>query len=478
MERVDKPKVFISYAWSSEEYRQKVLSFADQLINDGVDVLFDRYLAPGIDLTAFMESSVNDESVTNVLILMDKVYTEKANKRQGGVGTETQIISPELYGKVEQTKFIPVLFERDENGEIRTPTFLKSRKFIDLTDPETYDEEYMKLVKQIYGVHAVAKPPLGTKPAWVDSEPLVPVKKITAYKSLANCFSEKERSVKINEYLSGIKNSIIEAFTVTESYKEGKALELYENAVPLRNEFLLLLKQVVCVEHGEEQLGDFFEDVHSLIHKTFLENWNGKTAGLFVSELFIYTIAVYYKFHFYKELSSFFTRPYFIDENGINNFSDLYVYSENFEHDMIARDGKKYLSGAAEFWTKNINVDICSIDEFIFADILAYNCSVYGNIPSGRLWWYPVTYIYAGYSQSAFQGFAQKLQSTKALTNAAEMFGYDMSDYPVEQFRTKFKSVETQIKNGEFRSYGYSGAFLKPPLLGYYIKLDQLGIMK
>lgn len=142
MERVDKPKVFISYAWSSEECRQKVLSFADQLINDGVDVLLDRYLAPG----AFMESSVNDESVTNVLILMDKVYTEKANKRQGGVGTETQIISPELYGKVEQTKFVPVLFERDENGEICTPTFLKSRKFIDLTDPETYDEEYMKLV--------------------------------------------------------------------------------------------------------------------------------------------------------------------------------------------------------------------------------------------------------------------------------------------------------------------------------------------
>ena len=106
MERVDKPKVFIFYAWSSEEYKQKVLSFADQLLHDGVDVLLDRYLAPGIDLTAFMESSVNDESVTNVLILMDKVYTEKANKRQGGVGTETQIISPELYGKVEQTKFI------------------------------------------------------------------------------------------------------------------------------------------------------------------------------------------------------------------------------------------------------------------------------------------------------------------------------------------------------------------------------------
>lgn len=477
MERVDKPKVFISYAWSSEEYKQKVLSFANQLINDGVDVLLDRYLAPGIDLTAFMESSVNDESVTNVLILMDEVYTEKANKRQGGVGTETQIISPELYGKVEQTKFIPVLFERDENGEICTPTFLKSRIFIDLTYPETYDEEYMKLVKQIYGVHAVAKPPLGTKPAWVDSEPLVPVKKITAYKSLANCFSEKERSVKINEYLSDIKNSIIEAFTVTEDYKEGKALELYENAVPLRNEFLLLLKQVVCVEHGEEQLSDFFEDVHSQIYKSILGDWNAETAELFVNELFIYTIAVYYKYHFYKELSSFFTRPYFSTEYGINNFSDLYVYNENFEHDMAARDGKAYISGAAEFWTKNINTNICSIDEFIFADILAFNCSVYGNIPSGEFW-YPETYIYSGHNQKDIQGFTLKLKSIKALTNVAEMFGYDMSGFTVEQFRTKFKSVENKIRNGDFSSYGYPGAFSKAPLLGYYIKFDQLGIMK
>lgn len=89
-----------------------------------------------------------------------------------------------------------------------------------------------------------------------------------------------------------------------------------------------------------------------------------------------------------------------------------------------------------------------------------------------------MTYIYAGYSQSAFKGFAQKLQSIKALTNVAEMFGYDMSNSPVEQFRTKFKSVETQIKNGEFRSYSYSGVFSKAPLLGYYIKFDQLGIMK
>lgn len=41
-----------------------------------------------------MEQSVTDATITNVLILLDPVYEKKANERHGGVGTETQIISP------------------------------------------------------------------------------------------------------------------------------------------------------------------------------------------------------------------------------------------------------------------------------------------------------------------------------------------------------------------------------------------------
>lgn len=48
-----------------------------------------------------MEKSVLDESITNVLILIDPTYAKKANERAGGVGTETQIISAEVYNKVE-----------------------------------------------------------------------------------------------------------------------------------------------------------------------------------------------------------------------------------------------------------------------------------------------------------------------------------------------------------------------------------------
>ena len=38
---IEHPKVFISYAWGSEDYRLKVRSFAKDLMSNGIDVLLD-----------------------------------------------------------------------------------------------------------------------------------------------------------------------------------------------------------------------------------------------------------------------------------------------------------------------------------------------------------------------------------------------------------------------------------------------------
>ena len=104
---IEHPKVFISYAWGSEDYRLKVRSFATDLMENGIDVLLDQWsLKEGNDTYAFMEQSVTDQTITNVLILLDPIYEKKANGRNGGVGTETQIISPEIYNKVKQEKWV------------------------------------------------------------------------------------------------------------------------------------------------------------------------------------------------------------------------------------------------------------------------------------------------------------------------------------------------------------------------------------
>ena len=99
-----------------------------------------------------MEKSVLDESITNVLILIDPTYAKKANERAGGVGTETQIISAEVYNKVEQRKFIPVVFEKDDEGNICKPQYLKGLLHFDLSMPDKYDTEYRRMVRTLYGI--------------------------------------------------------------------------------------------------------------------------------------------------------------------------------------------------------------------------------------------------------------------------------------------------------------------------------------
>lgn len=98
MENIKTKKVFISYSWSNEEHKEKVIRLAEELVNLGIDVILDEWdLKPGQDKYEFMEQIVTDSSLDKVLIITDRVYAEKANKRQGGVGAETQIITPSLY---------------------------------------------------------------------------------------------------------------------------------------------------------------------------------------------------------------------------------------------------------------------------------------------------------------------------------------------------------------------------------------------
>jgi len=67
-----------------------------------------------------MERAVKDPNVSRVLILCDPVYATKADQRVGGVGTETLIISPDVYQEARQEKFIPVLMQRSEDGSAPT----------------------------------------------------------------------------------------------------------------------------------------------------------------------------------------------------------------------------------------------------------------------------------------------------------------------------------------------------------------------
>jgi TIR domain len=163
-----------------------VLRWAQDLAGHGIRVLIDRWsLKEGQDKYAFMESMVTDQEVNHVLCFSDATYAEKADKREGGVGTESQIITPQLYAKANQTKFIPIVCEFDATGEPCLPAFFSGRIYVDFSSPERANSEWERLVRLIYDKPAIVEPTLGQVPAFIknpQSLPNMTARKLISYR--------------------------------------------------------------------------------------------------------------------------------------------------------------------------------------------------------------------------------------------------------------------------------------------------------
>ncbi len=161
-------KVFMSYAHTSDDHRQWVLDLATGLRADGIEVILDRWhLREGQDANHFMEQMVSDESIDRVLMVSDNNYAQKANNREGGVGTVSQIISSRLYQQIGQTKFVAILRERDENKQACLPVFYGSRIYIDMCNPSDFSLNYERLIRYIYDKPLDVEPPIGKPPAYI-----------------------------------------------------------------------------------------------------------------------------------------------------------------------------------------------------------------------------------------------------------------------------------------------------------------------
>lgn len=137
----DKPKVFISYSWNPPSNQQNVFELIQKLELDGINVVYDiKDLYPGQDMNYFMENVLTSDAIDAVIIVCNQDYAEKANKRSGGVGYESELILTEIRNKPLQTKYIPVVIEHDLNGELPLPNFLKSRLCVDLSKDTGYGD--------------------------------------------------------------------------------------------------------------------------------------------------------------------------------------------------------------------------------------------------------------------------------------------------------------------------------------------------
>lgn len=257
------PKVFISYSWSSVDYKDRIRHYAERLRENHVDVLLDIWdLSAGQDKNAYMEKMVTDPSVTHVLVFVDKRYTEKANARKDGVGTESQIISQRLYSSVDQSKFIPIFCEKGESGKLSAPAFFESRIGFDFSTPAAENDNWEPLLRFLFGKPEYTKPALGPLPAFLDEKnaPVVLPTTDSFKRFKENALKQIQGPLALSyEYLANVfrlldslRTRVMPPEKELNTYHETVYNRL-QQLVPLRDQFVEWIELQILL-HGDELL--------------------------------------------------------------------------------------------------------------------------------------------------------------------------------------------------------------------------------
>lgn len=406
------PKVFVSYSWSSTLHQQLVQSWADQLIADGIDVVLDIYdLKEGHDKYAFMERMVTDETVTHVMIVCDKKYSEKADSRKAGVGTESQIISKEVYEKVEQSKFIPILCEFDENGNPCLPIYLRSRMYIDFSTPDAVNKNWESLIRVIYGKPLHEKPKLGKPPVYITSDVATPTSHAQAkFNSLKQAILQGKSGISLyrrdfvdacTDYADKLR--IRERPDVTNLGE--RVLEDARKLTVVRNhiiDWVLLESETIQNEEFAEILINFLEQLRELKSRPpEVNSWNDawyEAHSVFVYETFLYIVASLLKTQAYQSLHEILTTQYLVPSNERRSNKpfdtfDTFNGGSDALQSVLAPQGQRLYSPAAEFMKRHADRADLPFKSVIEAELVVL---LMAFLTPDSIW-YPQTLFYAGY---------------------------------------------------------------------------------
>ena len=474
------PKVFISYAWSNDDM---VLPLAERLVSQGVDVVLDKWeLKEGQDKYEFMERCVNDDEITKVLIVCDKNYTEKANSRTGGAGDETVIISSEIYGNARQEKFIPIVTEYDTDGNPYVPRYIKSRIYIDLGDEERYEEEYEKLLRNIYEKPLYKKPKIGKKPEWLedDTKNLFPLKDLI--RQIKGSTNERKQNACIKkfieEYIETLKTYYMKS-------PDGKQIyDCYIEMKPIRDiflDFLPALEETDCV--FADVIADTFERMHNTL--TCVKGFNPEAISaseteydiykIHIWELFICTIVFLRHERDYGSINGILDRTYFLTNSCLDaqvhesNYCRFRHYSHPIEDEYKpTTESKNKFTLLGDTLCSREKIPIYTRETIAEADLFLYQVRKVFDLVEDeyRLQdeWFPLTYIYAHNMPEEWN----KMKSRKYCDKMFELFG--VSD---------IEALKNALKNCEYdRNMGYRGYGSAAPTILDCVKLEEIGSIK
>jgi hypothetical protein len=331
------PKLFISYSWTTPEHEQWVLTLATELRGSGIDVILDKWdLKEGQDALDFMERMVKDPDIKKVALICDRGYSDKADGRKGGVGTETQIITPELYEKTDQNKFVAILTEKDESGKPYLPVYYKARIFIDLSEDDLYAENFEKLLRWIYKQPLYEKPEIGKKPAFLSDIPSISLGTTPKFRRALDAIRNNKPYCKgaLSEFFDTFVENL-EKFRLKQDGGEidEKVSQSIEEFIPFRNEAIAIfiaLAQNLNEPDIHQRLHRFFEGLIPYLDRPkgvlSCNGWDFDNFRFIIQELFLYAVASLLKYESFDAVSYLIRQPYY--RNSTFNNNNAMMFSE------------------------------------------------------------------------------------------------------------------------------------------------------
>lgn len=456
-EQIKTPKAFTSYSRTSTEHTEWVRQLVNRLRDDGVEMILDTYkLKEGQDKYVFMEQMVTDPNMSKVLVICDKRYAEKADAREGGVGTESMIISQEIYEKVDQNKFIPVVTEFDENGRPYLPTFMKGRIYIDLSSEEKLAENYEQLLRALFDKPIHIEPPVGKPPSFLTEEAHVSTRTSSKLQMLKDAVRKDRPTVKglIVDYLRSFEEAVAADFRFkTEDYEGAFGEKVKSNIhrfLPYRDEFVDFILFVSLYIDDPEIYKKIFQLFENLL--PYQEPPRG-TSGFdnlgdnfrfILREMFLYLIAALIRNDKFEIADTFIRQEYFNGlARGDDNYHESHVAFTTFNTDSrfieIDRFGQT-TGGTGKLLHERASHSELNFERLMEADFILFLRSILDSKSMYDWFWHPRTIIRAQY-HGVFPLFA-KAESRDGFNNLKVLLGVSSKQELEERFN---RAIEGEI---------------------------------
>ncbi|MEO6788855.1 MAG: toll/interleukin-1 receptor domain-containing protein [Chthoniobacteraceae bacterium] len=473
------PKVFISYSHSPPEHAERVQSIAQRLAADGVDVEMDLWsVREGHDLSAFMERMTTDGTVMKVLIFSNHSYAEKADARTRGVGVEAQILSAEIYGKVQQDKFVPIVCEYGEEEKACLPTFLKGRLYIDFSSTELEAENYERLLRRIFDKPEHTKPAIGKPPTFITADTIAPNPLSTKLRSYRDALLGGKSNTRfvIEDFLDRLVELLSE-HRIRDGEDEPfdeKLLQLLEEMKPLRDDLLelcdvwvrgadsaIFVTKIVGVLEQVRALGEWPEGA-----QTWRDS-DGEGFRLLAHELFLSVLAVVLRHREFKKAAELLGARFVLPDSDrpknrvSGSFTMLYESS-----DILRRRNDRLklrrLNLQADLFKQRATTKAAPFGWLQQADLLCFVSALL--FQPDEFLWYPQTLLYARYQHQGFETF-QRAESIAFYNQLAPLFGWLKPD----EFRQLFTEKVTASRAARW-DFDYA-----PPSWATWLNLEKLG---